>query len=68
MEMQLFQCPSFDRITSEMGSWEGINCTGRERDVERAATDDSQTTQERDAVDGQQEEFWEVIEGGHGNR
>lgn len=52
MEMQLFQCPSFDRITSEMGSWEGINCTGRERDVERAATDDSQTTLERDAVDG----------------
>jgi len=68
MEMQLFQCPSFDRITSETGSWEGINCTGREKDVERAATDDSKTTQDRDAVNGYQEEFWEVTEGGHGNR
>lgn len=57
MEMQLFQCPSFDRITSETGSWEGINCTsnthtGRERDVERATVDDSWATRERDTVDG----------------
>lgn len=57
MEMQLFQCPSFDRITSETGSWESINSTshtrtGRERDVERAAIDDSRTTQGSDAVDG----------------
>lgn len=25
MEIWLFQCPSFDRITSETASWEGIN-------------------------------------------
>lgn len=40
MEIRLFQCPSFDSITSETASWEGINSTMR-----------THTESERDVVD-----------------